>query len=152
MKLLMIFTVGAYLLLASVPATADQAEDEASIRSATKQYVAAFNKHDAMAIAALVDEDCETWEGDIKGRAAMEETYVDIFANNEHVQYKLTDEIGIVFVTPEVAIYKHNDEITGALDADGKPLPPIKRLSAKLFVKKNGSWLWAAHFYRRIEE
>jgi uncharacterized protein (TIGR02246 family) len=152
MKYLMILAVGVCLLFSSVPAMADQAEDEAAIRKVVEQIYAAMNKHDAKAYAAVCAEDFETWEGDIKGRAAMEEVMSGVFANAKDIQFKLLDEIGIVFVTPDVAIYKHNDEITGSLDDDGDPLPPNKRLSARVFVKKNGRWLFASHFFRTIEE
>lgn len=139
-------------MIASVPVLADQTEDEAAIRKVVDQVYAAINKHDAKALAALCTEKSENWEGDVKGRAAIETVYSSIFANMKDVQIRPLDEIGIVFVTNDVAIYKHNDEITGSLDEDGKPLPPYKRLSAKVFVKKNGKWLFAAHFYRTIEE
>jgi hypothetical protein len=81
----------------------------------------------------------------------MEKYLSDIFSNAKDFQIKLLDEIGIVFVTPDVAIHKHNDEVTGSIDADGKPLPPDKRISARVFVKKNGRWLFSTQFYRSIE-
>lgn len=62
------------------------------------------------------------------------------------------DEIGIVFVTPDVAIYKCRDEVTGGLDADGNPRQPEKRLAAAVYVKKNGKWLWTTWFSRPIQE
>ena len=152
MKYLMILAVGICLLLTSVPVMADQAEDETAIRKVVEQLYAAMKKHDAKAYAALCAENFETWEGDTKGRSAMEKFISDHFSNMKDIQYKPTDEIGIVFVTSDVAIYKHNDEVTNFLDADGKPRPPFKRLSARVFVKKNGSWLFATQFYRTIEE
>jgi uncharacterized protein (TIGR02246 family) len=131
---------------------ADQAADEAAIRDMVSKLFAAMKKHDAKAYAALCAEDFEDWEGTVTGRAAMEKLIADHFANMKDIQYKLLDEIGIVFVTQDVAIFKHTDEVTNSLDADGKPQPPYRRLSARVFVKKNGSWLFATHFYRPIEE
>jgi uncharacterized protein (TIGR02246 family) len=151
MKHLMILLVG-ILFLVSFPAIADQAQDEAAIREVVEQLFAAMEKHDAKAYAALCDEDFETWEGDIKGRAAMEEYISGIFSNAKDIQFKLLDEIGIVFVTSDFAIYKHTDEVSGALDDDGNPVPAYKRLSARVFVKKNGKWPFSTHFYRPMEE
>jgi ketosteroid isomerase-like protein len=131
---------------------ADKAEDEAAIRKAVEQLFAAMHKHDAKAYGALCAENFETWEGDVKGRAAMEKLMSDTFATAKDIQFELLDEIGIVFAAPDVAIYKHTDKITGALDDDEEPLPPFKRLSARVFVKQNGNWLFATHFYRTIEE
>lgn len=111
-----------------------------------------MKEHDAKAYAALCAENFETWEGDVKGPAAMGKAMSDIFAHSKDIQYTLLDEIGIVFVTPEVAIYKHHDKITGRLDDSGKSLTPYKRISARVFVRKNGKWLFASHFFRTIEE
>ena len=68
------------------------------------------------------------------------------------LQANMTEEIGIVFVTPDVAIHKYRYEITGRVDSDGKPLPPQKYLNARVLVKKNGKWLYTAVFARPIEE
>ncbi len=135
-----------------VPLMADQAEDEAAIRDVVSQLFAAMKDHDAKAYAALCAENFEDWEGNTKGRAAMEKQIADHFANMKDIQYKLLDEIGIVSVTPDVAIFKHTDEVTNSLDTDGKTRPPYKRLSARVFVKTNSKWLFATHFYRTIEE
>ena len=147
MKYLMISLVGVCLLIATVPAAADQAEDEAAIRDAYKQALAAYNNRDFKVFAVLHVEAFENWDGTSKGRASLEKLTLP-----ESLEAKLLDEIGIVFVTPDVAIYKYRLEMTGDVDADGKPLPPTKRLSARVFVKKDGKWLHAAAFARTIEE
>jgi uncharacterized protein (TIGR02246 family) len=152
MRLFMVFALGVCLLFSSVPATADQAEDEAAIRKVVEHIYAALQKHDAKAYTALCSENFETWEGEARGRAAIEKHLSDVFTNAKDIQYKLLEEIGIVFVAPDVAIYKERHEITGSLDADGKPVPPGKRLTARVFVKKNGKWLFSANFARPIEE
>jgi ketosteroid isomerase-like protein len=146
MKYLMILTVGVCLLFSSVPVIADQAEDEAAIREVVKQLYTAVNKHDVKAYVALCAENVESWNGDVKGRAAMEQYLSNTFANAKDIHIELTDEIGIVFVTPDVAIHKHNDVLTGSLNADGK------RLSARIFVKKNGNWFQAMYLARPIEQ
>ena len=152
MKYLMILTIGMCLLLTSVPAMADQAADEAAIREVVSQLFAALNKHDAKAYVALCAENFESGEGERKGHAAMEEYLSDVFANAKDIHFKLLDEIGILFVTPDVAIYRHYNERTGTFDSDGSPQPPLKRFSARVFVKKNNNWLFATHFPRPIEE
>ena len=71
MKHLLFLTIGICLSI-SVPAMADQAEDEAAIRAAMEQIAACYNAHDAKACAALIDEDFQNWEGTVKGRADAE--------------------------------------------------------------------------------
>ena len=46
MERLLVLTVGICLLLTSVPAKADQAEDEAAISNVVDQVYAAMNRHD----------------------------------------------------------------------------------------------------------
>lgn len=130
----------------------DQAAEEAAIREVIEQVYALANKHDAKGFVALMDESIEDWDGENKGRAAQEKGISEWWERQTDIQYKLLDEIGIVFVTPDVAIYKWHDHTTGELDEDGKPLPPSKWLEADVFVKKNDKWLIAAYFEKRIEE
>ena len=146
MKYLMILTVGV-CLLTSVPAMADQAADEAAIREVVKQCNAAYNKKDAKAMASFLVKNFENWPGTSKGRKQVSE-----YLASQKGQYKQLDEIGIIFVTPDVAIFKEHGENTGGLDADGKPLLPQKVLESWVLVKKDGKWLGAAVFNRPTEE
>ncbi len=130
----------------------DQAAEEAAIREAMEQMYAGANAHDVAAYTALMDENFESWDGSVKGLAAWSKNISDSWESEKDIQYNLLDEIGIQFMTPEVAIFKLYDEVTGSLDADGKPQPPYKRLVARVFVKKNGQWLYAALFLQPIEE
>jgi hypothetical protein len=130
----------------------DQAAEEAAIREAMEQMYAGANKHDVGAYTALMDENFESWDGRAKGLAAWGKNISDSWERQKDIQYTLLDEIGIQFMTPEVAIFKLYDEVAGSLDADGKSQPPYKRLVARVFVKKNGKWLYAALFLQPIEE
>ena len=78
--------------------------------------------------------------------------FIEGIARQKDVQASCLDEIGIVFVTPDVAIRKTRTEWTGMTDAEGKPLPSFKSLDAQVYVKRNGKWLRTAAFYRPIEE
>jgi uncharacterized protein (TIGR02246 family) len=147
MKYLMILTLGVCLLFSSPPAMGDQAADEAAIRELVKKANEAFNRHDAEAMAAFFVENFETPDGKYRGRKQVS----DYFASMKN-QYKQLDEIGIIFVTPDVAIFKEYGENTDNVDADGKSLPPSKALEAWVLVKKNGKWLAAALFPRPVEE
>ena len=129
----------------------DQAAEEAAIREVGEQFLTAFNNHDAKAYTSLVDENFENWEGDLKGRAAFEKMLTESFERQKSIKAKALDDIGIVFATPNVAIWKGRAEFVGRLDADGKPLPPLRMLVAQVLVKKNSNWLRAARFSRPIE-
>jgi uncharacterized protein (TIGR02246 family) len=130
----------------------DQAAEEAAIREEVEREVVAYNQHDATAMAALLMEDYENWAGTQKGSAANEKSNAEFFkGRGKNVQLE-DEEIGIIFLTPKVAIYKSRDETTNRLDEEGKPLPPNKGLYAAVYVKKNGKWLQVASFSRPITE
>ncbi len=152
MRFLMILTVGVCLLLATVPVMAQSAADEAAVRDATEKYMAAYNNNDVKAMVALLDEKCETWRGDRKGRAAFAKTAEERFAQSPNRKVKLSEEIGIVFLSPDFAIHKFVEEHSGWLDEDGKPQPTFEALRGFVYMKKDGKWLRGAQFWTRVEE
>lgn len=152
MRTLITLTIAVALLVTVVPVTAQNAADEAAILKLVEQEFATFNKHDAKALAALFTEDNENWTGRQKGRAGQEKGFLENFERQKDIQWNLLDEISLVFVTPDVAIYKAHSEDIGRVDKERKLLPPRKLLSAWVCVKKNGKWLEAAYFERPIEE
>jgi ketosteroid isomerase-like protein len=152
MRYLMILTVGLCLLFASVPAIAEGTQDEAAIRKVLEQTYIFANKHDAKAMSAQFADDFEVWNGSTKGPVEYGKYLFVMWERHKDVQYKLLDEIGIIFVTPDVAIYKVREEVKGELNADGRPQAPRRRLAARVLVKRNGKWVYAASFYRTIEE
>ena len=153
MKFLMILMVGACLLIGTVPAMADQAAEEPAIREAIKKLVAAWNSHDAKAHVALLDGVAVPWESGAKGtKEGQEKWFTEYFAKQKDAKGKLLEEVGIVFVTPDVAIYKSYAEPSGMVDDAGKEIPPTKMLGAWVMVKRDGKWLNAASFFRPAEE
>jgi ketosteroid isomerase-like protein len=139
-------------LSAVTPAVVGQAEDAAGVRKATEQFYSAYNAHDAKAVAALVDEMCENWGGTLRGRAAYEENYRRRFERSRNIRERMVAEIGVVFLTPDIAIHKFRDEVSGAVDGDGNAVPPAERLRAVVYMSKEGEWLRVAQFTRTIEE
>ncbi|TFB11474.1 hypothetical protein E3V55_03660 [Candidatus Marinimicrobia bacterium MT.SAG.3] len=151
MKYLITLTIGVCLLFPAVPAMADLGEDEAAVRKAWEQSQAAFNNHDAKMMAALSDQSNESWDGNRKWTAGADHM-ADLFKRQPSIKSKRLEEIGIIFFTPDVAVYKALMDNTGLVDEDGNPLPQVKWLGAWVMVKKNGKWLSAAFFTRLIEE
>jgi uncharacterized protein (TIGR02246 family) len=147
-----ILVAAAALLLPSGPGSADQAEDAAAIREVVKQVNARHNEHDVEALVALFDEKVEDWAGGTQGRKAMEETLTDLFAREPNRLQQELEEIGIVFVTPDVAIYKSRRVTTGTVDAKGAPLPPQRVQFARILVRREGRWYLAAWFGSPVAE
>jgi ketosteroid isomerase-like protein len=140
------------LLVTVVPVMAQSAADEAGVRNATKQWMTANNKHDAKAVGALLDEDVQNWTGERKSRADAVKYLEDRFKRMKDVQVTIAEDIGVDFITPDIAIHKFYSKASGFVDADGKPIPPGKGLYGFLYVKKNGQWLRRANFWRREQE
>ncbi len=126
--------------------------DEAAVREVVGRIIAAYNRQDAKTYADSSAEDRENWEGNRKGRATLEKSLETIFARQKDLQYRFIEEIGLIFATPDVAIYKYRGERAGGLDGEGRPRPPREVLSASIMVKRNGRWLEGAYFSRPIAE
>jgi hypothetical protein len=118
-----------------------------------EQNFATWNAKDVKSHVALYDEVAVPWEYVGEGDLEMVEKYLaTVFSTQKNAKAKITKEIGIVFLTPDVAIYKAYAERTGMVDGEGKALPPTKGLGAWILVKKYGEWLFAASFHRPIQE
>lgn len=138
MRNLIVFFLGmAILSIGACAKKIDIEEDEAAIRKVWEQTNAAFNNHDAEGMAANRDKINENWSGNRKG-TAQTEYYSDLFKQQPRIKSNLLEEVGIIFVTPDVAIYKALMDNTGLVDEEGKPLPQLKWLGAWVFVKRDG--------------
>jgi ketosteroid isomerase-like protein len=119
----------------------DQAAEEAAIREFVEQWYADLNAHDIKSAFINMDENFENFSGSLKGRAANEEYWTELFEDGfKNAVYTQSEEIGIHFITPEVALYKDRYDFSGAFDKEGKPRPG-KWSNGWVLVKKNGKWL-----------
>jgi ketosteroid isomerase-like protein len=151
MKRLMILTVGVCLLIAAVPAIADQAADEAAIRAATKQAIETANKRDMEAHLAVYADSFVSFGGK-RDPAAHRKIHTDGWAGQKDGRTKLLKEIDVVFLSPNIAIQTFQVEGTGWLDENGKTEPPSKTTYARVYEKKNGKWLIVGNFMRAVTE
>jgi len=173
-----VLAAAAAILVSAGLSSAGQAEDAAAIREVVRQVNARHNEREVGALVALFDEKVEDWAGGTQGRKAMEKTITDLFAREPNrLQQELEEigivfvtpdvaiyksrrvttgtvleEIGIVFVTPDVAIYKSRRVTTGTVDATGGPLPPQRVQFARVLVKREGRWYLAAWFGSPLAE
>ncbi len=117
---------------------ADQTADEAAIRKAAETYVAAYNQHDAKALAAhwssravysnpLTDEQ-------VVGREAIEAEFAAIFAEMPDARLQ-ADVESVQFLSPNVAIEQGTAHVIRP-DAE----PEVLTYTA-LHIRENGKWL-----------
>ncbi len=99
---------------------------------------------DASVIRELWDEDADYVGVDgtlITGRAAIEGLLGRMLkANSGKVTQNATIE-RVRFLAPDIVVFDGTWTITGAVDAAGKGLPPIKGRGLELVKKKNGRWV-----------
>lgn len=122
--------------------------DRDAIEAASKAFVAAFNAHDAAAVAAAwtvdgayVDETGETYEG----REAIEKEYADFFAANPGVKLRLFVD-SIRLLSDDAAMEDGRafvDSPDGASPAFGKYVA--------VHVKTDGKWLMSLVRDTRVE-
>jgi uncharacterized protein (TIGR02246 family) len=139
-------TMLAVLALSALGAGSALAQDEAAIRKASADFVAAWNRHDAKAMAALFAED-----GDIinpSGRAARGRAEVEKLFTEEHAAvmkgstYVLTKG-DVRLLGPTTAVSDWESEITGMSGPQGEALPPFKHHVTIVYVKKGALWMAA---------
>jgi uncharacterized protein (TIGR02246 family) len=150
MKYPLSLVVGLCLFVCSTLAMADGAEDEAAIRQVMEQMDRAYERRDAEAMSSYMAEDYVNWLGNHRGREVNVEIAMEELKNQKNLKYERSDEIGIDFVTHDVAIYKARWDFTGAVDARGNTLPPRKLLGACVMVRRDGKWRMVAFFSRSV--
>lgn len=121
-------------LLAAEPP--DTSQDEAAIRETVQSYVAAFNAHDAKALASYWAENCQfaTPADDLlQGRQAVEEAFHEYFKENKGAKLEVAiDSIGVI--GGNVAVEKGTSRVT-------LPDGTVSETAyAARYTKEDGKW------------
>jgi len=117
---------------------ADRAAAKQAIIEASRSYAAAFNKHDAKALAALWSKDGVHVDREsgrrTAGRAAIERLFADMFQQREVQGIAVTIDV-VRLVTPDVATVEGSATVTFQ---DGESSDST---FSAVFVKQEGKWL-----------
>jgi uncharacterized protein (TIGR02246 family) len=118
--------------------SADQATDEAAIRTAVESYVAAFNRGDAKAVAAMWSPEAvytDPASGDqLVGREAIEQQFSSVFTAEKQVKLEATTT-DIQFISPSVAVEQ------GIAKIIRPEQPPEETEYTAVYVRRDGQWL-----------
>jgi len=120
--------------------TEDRAADRAAIRQALKDFIAAFERGDAAAVAAHLTSGAELIapDGDkVLGRAAIQKRYADYLGKNPKHSVKVESE-SLNFLSRDTALEEGHMTVSA-----GKGDPGIHRYVI-LHVREDGKWLIAA--------
>ena len=131
--------------LAGIGTAIAQDAREKEVRAATDAFVAAWNKHDPKAMAAVWAPD-----GDLinpfgrwaSGRADVEKLFTDEQTTFMKSSMYSIGTYKVRFLSPAIAVSDYDGEVTGILDANGSPQAPFKHHVTIVFEKKAGHW-WA---------
>jgi len=125
-----------------------EASDQAAIRQHARDFVDAFNRQDAQALAALwtadgqyIDEAGQVYAG----RSAIEDEYARFFAANDGARLQVVVD-SIRLLSSDAAI----EDGRAMLDPQPVGPPAITKYTA-VHVKKDGRWLMATVRDQRIE-
>lgn len=114
---------------------------QAAIAQTADAFVAAFHKGDAKALAAFwtPDGDYVDEAGRVlKGRAAIEKSFADLFAGNKEMNLRIEVD-SLKFPTADIAI---EDGTSAVIPPDGSA--PSRARYTNVFVKQDGQWLLAS--------
>ena len=131
------------LALFALPVVAKESSDTA-IRATDAVFAAAWNSHDAKAMAATWSKD-----GDLVnpfGRAAKGRMNIETLITDEHaVAFKHSTyapgPMSIRFIQPTVAVAESDTVISGIVNMDGTSAPPMNVHIMRVVQKINGKWL-----------
>lgn len=125
-------------------AAASAQENEPEIRAWVDRFVAAWNRNDAKALAAMWAQ-----EGDLInpfGRRASGREQIERLLRSEHsalmqaTTYTISTN-AVRFVKTDVAVLDWDCEVSGLKTAGGKNRPPFKHHMTWVLVNRGGQWL-----------
>ena len=138
-RMMLTAAVLAWGLASAMGAEADrQAADEAAIRKAVESYVAAFNRADTKALAAMWSPEAvytnPISDEQVVGRAEIEKQFAGIFADAKKIKLEAKTD-SIRFVSPNVAVEQ------GTAKVIRPDQTPEESEYTAVYVKRDGQWL-----------
>lgn len=119
--------------------------DEDSIRHIVTEAVDRLNHGDATSIRELWHENADYVSVGgklIRGRRAMEDFFARMPKEGGGTQTATIEQVR--FIAPDLALVDGSWTITGARDANGRPLPPIEGRGLEIVQKKQSRWRFVA--------
>jgi len=128
-----------------------EAEEEA-IREALEEILVAYGNYDGKAMSELSHDPFIMYEGVFEGRSSIDSLWENLLRMWKTQKVVPLEDLGVHFLTPDVAIWRGSSEFVDRLDAEGQPLPPQQVVGATVFVKTEGKWRRACAFVKPMAE
>jgi uncharacterized protein (TIGR02246 family) len=133
------------LLVAQQKPAPDDAKDRVAIERTLKNFLNAWNKHDAHAFAMTFTDDADFTNvagTHAQGRANVETFHARVFATVFKDSHQTAQIRSIRFLTPDLAAVDVDWQMTGAILPNGSPMPNRKGLLNWVMAKQaDGAWL-----------
>ena len=142
--------VGVFLVVSAAHGQrqVNTAADEAAIRHILDARNAAYNRHDANALAATYAPDADLVTGTgrlVSGRSEIAKNYTEAFAGVDKNASVTINSSKLRFLSPDSALLDLDGVTTGR--ADGA----IRTHATWVYVKRNGEWMVVAIRATRIQ-
>jgi len=128
---------------ASLAVAAPDTGSEAQVRARCQEFAAAWNRHDAKAMAGFwaPDGDLINPSGRMaKGRADVEKLFTDEQAGvMKGTTFTITG-MTVRLLEPDIAVTDWDVEISGMQSPDGTAVPVLKAHVNSVMTKKSGQW------------
>jgi uncharacterized protein (TIGR02246 family) len=131
------------VLLAVSGAAFGATEDEEAIRKLMDEFVAAYNQHDAEAMADLFAPDADVCVS--LSRYRGRDQIASFFAGLEGDAIESPSKTApLRLLTPNVALMDVETTLTGLRGANGGELPPLLIKACFIATKKDDRWVYGA--------
>jgi len=128
---------------ASLAVAAPDTGSEAQVRARCQEFAAAWNRHDAKAMAGFwaPDGDLINPSGRMaKGRADVEKLFTDEQAGvMKGTTFTITG-MTVRLLEPDIAVADWDVEISGMQSPEGTAMPVLKTHVNSVMMKKSGQW------------
>lgn len=131
----------------TIAMTQTEKHDERIIRDMVTEAVRRLNAGDMTVIREFWDDDADyvSVGGQlIRGRSGLEAFLSQMLKSSDKRPTQVATIDQVRFLTPDVAIVDGQWTITGAHDASGKELPPLKGRGVEIARKTDNGWRFAA--------
>jgi len=123
------------------------AKDKAAIEARVNEFIAAWNVHDAKAMAATFAENADLinpFGKNPSGRVEIEKLFVEEQGGVMKGSTYTLQSTAIREISPGVALADWDGTVTGMTGPDGQAVPAFPHHVTTIFVKAGGKWWNAA--------
>lgn len=131
------------LLLTGLALPAAGSDDKEEVKAAVKTFVAAWNKHDAAAMAAVFAKDADLvnpWGQEAQSRTGIEKFFAAEHGGPLKTSVMSMNVKSVRLLDDEVALADIDAEVSGMTAPDGKPAPALKHHVAAVLMEKGEKW------------